>query len=365
MIWRLSALVEAETPTSDKPSVDALGSWLAEWANEQGASVTLHHQAIVGDFIEATWNGTATGKPILILCHIDTVHELGSVEKHPTRVEDDVLYGVGAYDMKASIAIVQIVIEEMLKLGTLTRPLTLLLTSDEEIGSPYSRPLIEAKSKQAALVLVMEFCNYQQAIVTARKGVGIFQVTALGQESHSGSAPEEGINAVVELSRQIDSILTLNNPSKGTLVTPTVIRGGTRHNVIPGECDLVINVRVSYHEEAERIEQALEALTDQQTSGGAELILTGEFMRPPIERNDLMQATFAKLKQVTGIQLGEESRGGGSDGCFSAALGIPTLDGLGASGEGAHSAHEQVYLPSMIDRAALLATILHHWPIEG
>jgi glutamate carboxypeptidase len=335
---------------------------MANWGEEQGGQVRILRQAVVGDFVQMTWNAEQPSKPLLILCHLDTVHELGSVEKRPTHIEEETLFGVGAYDMKAGITIVQTVIEALRSQHLLTRPIELLLTSDEEIGSPYSRRVIEQLAQGAELALVMEFCNYQEELVTARKGVGIFQVTALGRESHSGSAPEKGINAVVELSRQINSILALADPSQGTLVNPTVIRGGTRHNVIPGECDLVVNVRVSYHEEARRIQQALEALTDQPTAGGAELILTGEFMRPPMERDAVMQQTLATLKQIMGVQLGEEGRGGGSDGCFPSSLGIPTLDGLGASGEGAHAANEQVYLPSMVHRAALLAAIIQGWP---
>jgi glutamate carboxypeptidase len=367
MTWRLSTLVESETPTSDKPSVDRLGSWLVKWGTQQGAQVIRHSQPIVGDFIECRFNAEIPGKPILIFCHMDTVHPLGSVEKRPTRIEEDVLYGVGAYDMKAGIAVVQTVIEELRAAEQMpNRPITLLFTSDEEIGSPYSRRLIEARAKEACLALVMEFSGYTEGIVTGRKGVGIFQITALGKEAHTGTAPETGINAIVELAQHINEIKALSAPEKGTLVTPSVIRGGTSHNVIPGECDLVINVRVQYHSEAERIYRELEALSDAPTIlPGAELILTGDFMRPPMEQDARMGQTFETLKEITGLYLTDEFRGGGSDGCFSAALGVPTLDGLGPSGEGAHAAHEQVFLPSMPRRAALLATILSRWPMDA
>ncbi len=364
MTWRLSSLVEAETPTYEKSYVDEVGRWLAQWAEEQGAMVKIHPQPIVGDFVECRWNSTAPQKPILILCHLDTVHPLGSVEKHPTRIEEDVLYGMGAYDMKASIVIVQTVLEELQKLKQFpARPITVLFTSDEEIGSPYSRSLHYKLAKEAGLVLVMEFCNYEESIVTERKGVGIFQITAIGQEAHSGSAPHEGRNAVVEIARLVDRVAALSHDEKGTLVTPAVIRGGTRHNVIPGECDVVINIRVRFHSEAERVETSLNDLVDAPSFiEGVEKILTGEFKRPPMEHDAVMQATFAKLQEVAGIPMRETSRGGGSDGNFSAALGIPTLDGLGASGEGAHAPHEQVYLPSLPRRAALLASILCDWP---
>jgi len=363
MTWRLSSMIETETPTSEKASVDRFGAWLATWAAEQGADVKIHHHSVVGDFVECRFNPLVEEKPILICLHMDTVHPLGSIEKRPTRVEEDVLYGVGAYDMKASFAIVQTVMEELTTLGMMpNRPITLLFTSDEEIGSPYSRPLIESLSQEACLVLVMEFCNYQEAIVTARKGVGIFQVTGLGRESHSGTAPQDGINAIVEVTHHIDDFLTLSNHELGTLVTPAIIRGGTRHNVIPGECDLVLNVRVKYKREAQRVMDALETITEGQSYlQDAELILTGDYMRPPMERDEIMEKTIRQLQTIVTTVYGEDSRGGGSDGSFSAALGIPTLDGLGASGEGAHATHEQVYLPSMPRRAALLSTILCCW----
>ncbi|HLA41946.1 MAG TPA: M20/M25/M40 family metallo-hydrolase, partial [Aggregatilineales bacterium] len=227
---------------------------------------------------------------------------------------------------------------------------------------PYSRSLIEELAQESALVLVLEFCNYLEAIVTARKGVGIFQITALGREAHSGTAPEDGINAVVEIAHQIDRVLAISAPDRGTLVTPAVIRGGTQHNVIPGECDLVINVRVQYRSEARRVLDELNALVDAPaTLNGAEMFLTGEYMRPPMERDTIMLETFEKLTRIADAPFGEDFRGGGSDGSFSAALGIPTLDGLGASGEGAHAPNEQVYLPSMPRRAALIASILCNW----
>jgi glutamate carboxypeptidase len=363
MTWRLTTLVESESPTTEKAAVDALGAWLAEWAHQQGAEVKVHPHPVVGNFIECLWNNHLPLRPITILCHMDTVHPLGSVEKRPTRIEDEVLFGVGAYDMKASLVIVQTVIEQLREHGQLPpRPLRVLFTSDEEIGSPYSRPLIELACIESELVLVMEFCNYEEAIVTERKGVGLFQLTALGREAHAGSAPEAGVNAIVGLARMLEPLLAIADPALGTTLVPAVIRGGTSHNVVPGACDLVINVRVRYHREANRVFDALERLAESVPLPGVELILTGDYMRPPMERDAIMQKTVETLYQVAGVPFGEERRGGGSDGNFSASLGVPTLDGLGASGEGAHSAHEQVYLPSMVSRAGLLAQILTAWP---
>ncbi|NJL95774.1 MAG: M20 family metallopeptidase [Anaerolineae bacterium] len=215
MTWRISTLVESETPTSEKVEVDRVVNALAEWAAGLGAQVRLHQQAIVGDCLECRWNTQAPGAPILIICHLDTVHPLGSVERSPTRIEDDVLFGLGAYDMKASIVLVQTVLEDLQALGlALARPVIWLVTTDEEIGSPYSRPLVEKLGREAELVLVMEFSDYEERIVTARKGVGIFQLTVLGRESHSGSAPGEGINALVEAARLVEPVVALSDPAR-------------------------------------------------------------------------------------------------------------------------------------------------------
>jgi len=364
MTWTLRSLIEGETPTDAKAEVDQIGAWLASWAEEQGARIIEHNQPVVGNFIECRWNENLPAKPTIILCHLDTVHPLGTLEKRPTTIEDDVLYGVGAYDMKAGIAVVHTVMEELVREKILPkRPITVFFNTDEEIGSVYSRRTIEKIVKDAGLVLVTEFSGYEERIVTGRKGVGIFQITTLGKEAHSGSAPQDGLNAIIEMAHHINKVGALSNAEMGTTVTPAVIRGGTRHNVIPGECDLVINVRVKYRSEAERVEAALNEIADGPAIiPGVEMFLTGEYRRPPMERDDTMIKTFQTLKQVAGEQLGEEFRGGGSDGNFSAAMGIPTLDGLGPSGEGAHAANEQVYLPSMPRRAALLASLLLNWP---
>lgn len=363
MAWRLGTLVEIETPTSEKTSVDLLGNEMMNWAKQHGAVVERHPQSLVGDFITCRWNHHLAGKPILLLAHLDTVHPLGSVDKRPTLIDGDRLYGVGAYDMKGGIAVVQTVIEFLYESGLMPqRPLTVLFNTDEEIGSHYSRRLVEKLAADASLALVLEFCNYAEDIVVARKGVGIFQITALGKEAHSGGNPDEGINAIVEMSHHITQVCSLADIATGTLVTPTVIRGGSRHNVIPGECELVINVRVPTRQEAARIDAGLVAITDSPTLvSGSELILTGDFVRPPMEFDAVAKTTLASIQDITGTFLGSEARGEGSDANFSAALGIPTLCGLGPSGEGAHAEHEQVYLPSMPRRAALLASILCNW----
>ncbi|MBI5931523.1 MAG: M20 family metallopeptidase [Chloroflexi bacterium] len=364
MVWTLSGLIESETPTADKAAIDELGDWLSIWAKGLDASsVTIHEQKSVGNFVECRWNQDLPGKPILICCHMDTVHPKGSVEKRPTRTEGDILYGVGAYDMKGGITLVQTVLQDLFyQKGLLERPITVLFTSDEEIGSLYSREVIERLALESGLVLVMEPATDPETIVTERKGVGIFQMVALGRESHSGSNPEEGVNAIVEMASQIGRITALSDLKLGTTVNPTVIHGGTTHNVIPGECDITINARVRYKTEVDRVTKALSELSRHPTLPNALLFTTGGFIRPPMEHTSISEETFATLQKISPIPLKEIAKGGGSDGNFTAALGVPTIDGLGPSGGGAHSDDEHVYIPSLPQRAALLASILCYWP---
>ncbi len=362
MIWTLSGLIESETPTSEKAAIDELADWLAIWARGLDASdVIVHEQKSVGNFVECRWNQHHPGKPILICCHMDTVHPVGSVEKRPTRTEDDILYGVGASDMKGGITVVQTVLQDLFYQKELPkRPITVLFTSDEEVGSPHSREVIERLARESGLALIMEPATDPETIVTERKGVGIFQMVALGRESHSGSNPEEGVNAIVEMASQIGQITSLSDAKLGTTVNPTVIRGGTTHNVIPGECDITINARARFKSEAERVSKALSEF--RATLPDALLFTTGGFIRPPMEHTPIMEQTFATLQKITPFPLKEIAKGGGSDGNFTAALGIPTIDGLGPSGGGAHSDDEHVYIPSLPQRAALLASILCYWP---
>lgn len=362
MIWTLSGLIESETPTSEKAAIDELADWLAIWARGLDTSdVIVHEQKSVGNFVECRWNQHHPGKPILICCHMDTVHPVGSVEKRPTRTEEDILYGVGASDMKGGITVVQTVLQDLFYQKELPkRPITVLFTSDEEVGSPHSREVIERLARESGLALIMEPATDPETIVTERKGVGIFQMVALGRESHSGSNPEEGVNAIVEMASQIGRITALSDANLGTTVNPTVIRGGTTHNVIPGECDITINARARFKSEAERVSKALSEF--RATLPDALLFTTGGFIRPPMEHTPIMEQTFATLQKITPFPLKEIAKGGGSDGNFTAALGIPTIDGLGPSGGGAHSDDEHVYIPSLPQRAALLASILCYWP---
>lgn len=368
MAWTLSALVESETPTSEKARLDEMGEWMTTWATDLGAEVIVHDQTKVGNIIECRWNHHFDEKGIVICCHMDTVHPLGSVDERPTRTVDDFMYGVGAYDMKAGITVAQTVLQALVSFDEMpARPVTLLLTSDEEVGSPQSRAIIEsvANPENTALALIMEPGPDQDTIVTERKGVGIFTMIALGRSSHAGTNPYAGVNAIEEIAYQVGAITQLSNRELGTTVLPTIIEGGTKHNVVPDECHLTINVRVRYRREATRVLESLQALSQQSHSADALLYLTGDFKRPPMEHDDVMTDTVEILRQIAPFPIHEFSKGGGSDGNFTAALGVPTLDGLGPTGGGAHSDDERVYLPSLPRRAALLASILCNWPQEN
>ena len=326
MLWTLSGLIETETPTSEKSRLDELGTWMATWAEELGAETIIYQEAKVGNIVECRWNTHHNNKPIVICCHMDTVHPLGSIDTRPTRTEGDYLFGVGSYDMKAGITVAQTVIQELVEQNQLpARPITLLLTSDEEVGSPQSRPVIEAICKNAALVLVMEPGPEKDTLVTERKGVGIFTMIALGKASHAGSNPDAGVNAIEEMALQISNITALSQRELGTTVVPTVIQGGTKHNVIPDECQLTINVRVRFRREAQRVLNALQAVSNQPQNVDALLYLTGDFKRPPMEHDDIMQNTIATLQNIAPFEVYEFSKGGGSDGNFTAAMGVPTI----------------------------------------
>ncbi|PJF44066.1 MAG: carboxypeptidase [Phototrophicales bacterium] len=364
IIWKLLGLIEMETPTSEKSRLDELGDWMATWADELEAKVNIHPLSEVGNVVECRWNDHYAAAPIIICCHMDTVHPLGSVDQYPTHATEEHLYGMGAYDMKGGIVLAQTVIEDLIKRDAMPkRPIVLLLNSDEETGSQHSRPIIENVAKDAALVLVMEPGPAEDTIVTARKGVGIFEMTAWGRSSHAGSNPEAGVNAIIEMAHQIAKITALNNVELGTSVHPTIIHGGTKHNVIPEECRVTINVRVRYQREAERVLEALSTISHNPFLPEALVYLTGGMMRPPMEHNALMIQTVETLAKISPFPIQEFSKGGGSDGNFTAAMGIPTLDGLGPTGGGAHSNDEHVYLPSLPRRAALLDAILTRWPL--
>jgi glutamate carboxypeptidase len=358
----LRQLVEMESPSENKAALDRLGAFIASQLREAGASVEVVPQTTTGDHLVATF-GNANGAPIVTMCHIDTVWPLGTLATLSWREENGRLRGPGVYDMKAGTAMLLMVLRYLR--DTKTQPahsLRMLFTTDEETGSLTSRALIEAEAKKAALVLCLEPALSNGALKTFRKGTGDFTVKACGRAAHAGADHALGINAIEEIARQITALHQMTNYELGTTVNVGVVSGGTVSNVVPDHAQIEVDVRVATAAEGERIVKAILGLQPQLPD--ARLEVTGGLNRPPMERTPLIVETFNKAKSIAaglGLELIGGSTGGASDGNFTAALGVPTLDGLGAVGDGGHAVTEHVIASSLPERTALLAAILTQW----
>jgi glutamate carboxypeptidase len=373
----LKRLVESESPSSDKSAVDRVGAIVADEARRLGAEVEIVPVENAGDHIIARWGnphpqplmipeggsqGERGDRGVLLLCHMDTVFPLGTLEKMPYREADGKILGPGVLDMKAGIVISLAAIEEQQKAGGLDRPLTLLCTSDEETGSPTSQALIESLAKEAELVLVMESALLDGSLKTWRKGVGEFWVRVKGRAAHAGGAHEQGRNAIEEIAHHVLAIQKLTNYERETTLNVGVLHGGTVSNVVPEEAVAQVDVRVMQPGEWERIVVEMQALRP--VMDGTSLEISGGLNRPPMPFNERAEATFEKAKSIAetiGIELKAGGTGGGSDANFVAPLGIPVLDGLGAIGEGYHSEREFIFADSLQERVKLLATLLREW----
>lgn len=362
MLETLEALVRSESPSTDKAAADAYAEMIAARFTGLGAQISLVQNQTNGAQVKAGFGSSQGGakKTGLLLCHYDTVWPPGTIDRMPFRIEGDQAFGPGIYDMKASHVMVEYALRAVAELGMqLPRPIEVLFTSDEEIGSLTSRALIESSARQAEYVLVMEPPTAEGALKTARKGVGGFKLEVKGRASHAGSQPELGISAINELAQQILVIQELADIEKGTTINSGVIRGGTRSNVIAAQAEVQIDVRAWTPEEAERIDEALKAR--QPITPGAEVMVSGGFERPPLVRSEKIVNLFQRVQKIgerQGLEIEEGSTGGGSDGNFTAALGVPTLDGMGAMGDGAHADHEHILISHLAPRTSLLAAAL-------
>ena len=369
----LKQLVETESPSGDKAAVDRVGTIVADEARRLGADVQLVPVMDAGDHVitrfglsgaqgEAEATGAVIQKPILLLCHMDTVFPLGTLEKMPYREADGKIYGPGVLDMKSGIVISLAAIEMLQQSGGLNRPVTLLCTSDEEVGSLTSEKLIVELARESELVLVLESAMPDGSLKTWRKGVGEFRVKVKGRAAHAGGAHEEGRNAIEEMSHQVLAIQKMTDYEKGTTLNVGVMRGGTVSNVVPEEAVAEVDVRVMQPSEWERLEVEIAVLKP--VLDGTSLEITGGLNRPPMPFDETMKATFEKARTIgaeIGIELKASGSGGGSDANFVAPLGIPVLDGLGAVGEGLHSEREFIVADSLGERAKLLAALLQNW----
>jgi glutamate carboxypeptidase len=359
MVALLHQLVELESPTNHKPSLDRLGSFLADQLRALDARVEMLPQSEAGDHVLARW-GEGVGKA-LMLCHMDTVWDVGSVAERPVRLDGGKLFGPGAFDMKGGIVNALWAMRALREhQSSPDGTVTLLLTSDEETGSITSRPIIEAEARKHAVVFVLEPAEAPHgSIKTFRKGVGMYRIEATGRSAHAGAAHAEGINAIEELAHQILAIQGFSNYETGTTLNVGVVGGGTRSNVVPEEAWARVDMRVASAGEAERLEVRMQALEPHLP--GAKVSVSGGMNRPPMERTLEIVALYTKAKGLAdemGFELSEAGTGGGSDGNLTAALGVPTLDGMGVVGDGGHAVHEHVVVSSMPERAALLAAML-------
>ena len=361
MVSLLRSFVEIETPTYDKASVDKLGETIKVEALALGALIESFPQTSVGNHWVFQWGNHERG--ILLLAHMDTVFPIGTLNDMPIQEKDGIFYGPGAMDMKGGIVIALTAIKVLQNEGKFpNRSVTLLCTSDEETGSESSRSLIEKLAKEHDLVLCLEPALSDGSLKTWRKGIGRFAVKVQGRSAHAGSEPEAGINAIVEMSYQIQRIAQLADHKLGTTLNVGKIQGGTRTNVVPDKCVSIVDVRALEMDEQQRVSAALTALEPRME--GAKVTVEGSWNRPPMPRTPQMAETFKRAQAIAaqiGIIVTESGSGGGSDANFVAPLGIPVLDGLGVVGGGAHSPGEYLEISSLPERAALLAALITEW----
>ena len=359
----LGSFVRAESPSFDKAAVDRFGRIVASEWKRRVASVTLVRQAERGDHIRVEWSPrrARSNGQILVLGHLDTVYDVGTLSRMPFRLSRGRAWGPGAFDMKGGLVIALFAVDALAAAGQLPeKRVVFLWTSDEEIGSETSRALIEREARRSDAVLVLEpAAGLDGRVKTSRKGVGEIELIVTGRAAHAGLNPEDGINAIEEIALQIGRISRWNQPRRGITVNAGVIEGGTRTNVVPDRAHVLVDLRATRPGDMLVLERKFRALPA--AIEGAKLEIRGGFNRPPMERKNssVLYAKARALATDLGVILGEASVGGGSDGNFTAALGVPTLDGLGAVGEGAHSSGENVVIGKLAERAALLAGLLN------
>lgn len=363
MVRLLGRMVRAESPTSDKAAVDRFARLLAAEWRPRGARVRFLRQHKSGDHlrVELILGRARPAGQLMVLGHLDTVYPLGTLTRMPFRVARGRAWGPGTFDMKSGHAIALAAADALaaLRLAPAKR-LIFLWTSDEETGSESSRRAIEQEARRSDAVLVLEpALGPDGRLKTERKGVGEAELIVRGRSAHAGIEPEKGVNAVHELVLQLGRLLRMNNPRRGIWVQANAIAGGTFANVVPEQASARLDLRVARAADARRLERKLRAVRP--ILPGARLEVRGGINRPPMERTPAVRALFRHAQELAGemgVALDEASTGGGSDGNFTAALGVPTLDGLGGVGEGAHSSRECVYIRSLPERAALLAGLL-------
>jgi glutamate carboxypeptidase len=370
MLHLIRQLVRAESPSVDKAGVDACVALAAVQTKALGGRVKLHHQRGFGNVLEARFgpkpprSSKTLGKDrsaerrILLLGHLDTVWLLGTLKAMPCRLAENRLWGPGVLDMKAGVGMAFTAIEILTEASVLDGEIVLLLTSDEEVGSPVSRPITERLAAGCAAVFVLEPAQ-GLAYKTARKGNGNWRIDVKGVAAHAGVDFEKGVNAIRELARVVETVSGWTDLKRGVTVSVGVAGGGSKTNVIPAEAWAEVDVRFARTADGERIGRKFAALNP--IDERCRLTVTGGVNRPPMERTRATARLFRQARSLAaelGFTLEETATGGASDGNFTSALGIPTLDGMGAVGDGAHARHESVLIEHLAPRTALLAGML-------
>jgi glutamate carboxypeptidase len=365
IISTIRDLVEIESPSDNKTAVDRVAELVAEKFSRLGGEIRFHRTKEFGSHLQVNFGGKSA-KPVLLLGHYDTVYPLGTLATMPCRIVGNKLTGPGALDMKSGIALMLQALEALQEWhtqgwhGVLLRPVTVLLVSDEEVGSSSSRAITEALAKRAAAVLVLEpSYGREGSVKTARKGVGDYGLKVTGKAAHAGLDFQKGVNAIRELARQIEKVSGFTDLEKGLTVNVGVVSGGSRTNVVPAEAMAQIDVRIARLKDAAGIDKKMRSLRP--FNRKCQVEIRGGINRPPMERTAGVAALYAQAAAIArelGWKLGEAAVGGGSDGNFTAGLGIPTLDGLGGVGEGAHATHEHILISELPRRAALIAGLI-------
>ena len=369
-LWRerLHALVLVESPTENAEAVNRAMDLVVGWAS---ARVVRHAQVGYGDVLELWFDAPATdARPLMLLGHLDTVWPLGTLAAMPWREQPDAdgrqrFWGPGVLDMKAGVVMALAAIDAVQRCGGLSRPVVLLLNPDEETGSAVSRPHTERIARDCEAVFVLEPAQGlpgsrdNAAYKTARKGVGQYRLDVTGVASHAGVDFERGHSAVLELARLLQQVEGFTDLASGFTVNPGVIGGGSRSNVVAAEAWAEVDVRIARAADAERADALFQSL--RVTDPACSLRVSGGINRPPMERGEGTVRLYGQARALAaelGFTLDEAATGGGSDGNFTAGLGIPTLDGMGAVGEGAHAAHESILVDELLPRTVLLAAMI-------
>ena len=363
MVDTVRELVEIESPSDNKLAVDRIAGFIARKFEALGGQARFHRSQEFGDSLQIDFTSSLNSarKPVLLLGHCDTVYPLGTLAKMPCKIEKGRMHGPGVLDMKSGIALMLYAIEALRAWhGTVPRAITVFLVSDEEVGSHSSRKITEALAKQSAGVLVLEpAAGLRGAVKTARKGVGEYTLRVKGVAAHAGLDPGKAHSAILELARQIAVVSKLNNLQQGVSVNPGIVQGGTRTNVVAAEASVGIDVRIKSAKQASGLDRKLRSLKP--FDKHCRLEMTGRINRLPMERTAGVAALYKKAQEIARQiewKLEEAAVGGGSDGNFTAGMGIPTLDGLGGVGDGAHAVHEFIVISELPRRALLLAGMI-------